>query len=162
MTFLEDIWWNLDEDPGALAGLASTADEVLPFLPSPLPVGRLAHDAVAAASLEAGLLTDGRPSVRLDPARVATAYTGERHFLVDGVAPNWWADLSGFQPTADGWLRTHANYPHHRAALVRALDLPVAADRDQLHAALGRLGSLEAEQRIADAGGIAAAVRTPQ
>src|SRR4051812_45171889 len=162
MTFLDGFWRDLGEDPEVLAGLESTADDVLPFLPSPLPVGRLAHDAVAAASLEAALLADGNPSVRLDPARVATAYTGERHFLVDGVAPNWWADLSGFQPTADGWLRTHANYPHHRAALLAALGLPATAGPDDFRTALAALASLEAERRIARRGGVAAAVRTPE
>src|SRR4051794_41844123 len=131
MTFLDDIWRNLGEEPAALAGPTSTADGVLPLLPSPLPVGRLAHDAVAAAALQAALLAGDRPSVTLDPVRVATAYTGERHFLIDGLAPDWWADLSGFFPTADGWLRTHANYPHHRAALLSALSLPATSGRDE-------------------------------
>jgi crotonobetainyl-CoA:carnitine CoA-transferase CaiB-like acyl-CoA transferase len=33
------------------------------------------------------------------------------------------APLSGFFRTRDGWVRTHANYPHHERALRRALDL---------------------------------------
>ncbi|KFD43879.1 hypothetical protein IU11_07380, partial [Cellulosimicrobium sp. MM] len=40
---------------------------------------------------------------------------------MDGFAP-----LSGFFRTADGWVRTHANYPHHRARLLALLDLPAA------------------------------------
>ncbi|WP_210505590.1 CoA transferase [Naasia sp. SYSU D00057] len=160
--FLPAVLDALGEGRDAARLIRSSGDEVLPLLPSPLPVGRLAHDAVAAAALEAALLigTDPAP-VALDPQRVATAYTGEKHFLRDGVAPDWWADLSGFHPTADGWLRTHANYPHHRAALVRALRLPAESGRDDARAALRALPSLEAEQRIAEVGGVAAAVRTP-
>src|SRR4051812_4314819 len=156
--FLPAFWRALDEHPAALGTLRSDGDAVLPLLPSPLPVGHLAHDAVAAAALEAALLFGEDAPLTLDPQRVATAYTGEKHFLVDGVAPDWWADLSGFQPTSDGWLRTHANYPHHRAALLAALGLPTSAGRDEALAALSSLGGFEAEKRIADAGGVAAAV----
>ena len=38
------------------------------------------------------------------------------------------APLSGFWRAADGWVRTHANYPHHRARLLAALDLPDTGD----------------------------------
>ena len=31
------------------------------------------------------------------------------------------AELSRFAQTADGWIRLHGNYPHHRAALLRVL-----------------------------------------
>ena len=58
--------------------------------------------------------------------------------------------------TADGWIRLHANYPHHRAALLRVLgeDDPLAAAR--------AWNAIELEDAIVAAGGCAAAVRTAQ
>jgi hypothetical protein len=63
------------------------------------------------------------PAVRVREAAVATAFISERHLRVDGRAPTPFAPLSGFWRAADGWVRTHANYPHHRARLLSALDI---------------------------------------
>jgi crotonobetainyl-CoA:carnitine CoA-transferase CaiB-like acyl-CoA transferase len=116
-----------------------------------LPVGALASEAVGFAALAAG---DPVPA----PDRIATAYTSERHFRIDATVPAAWAELSGFWPTRDGWLRTHANYPHHRDRLVAALGIDASAEA--LRARLGELSAVEAEQRIAAAGGVAVAVRS--
>ena len=35
--------------------------------------------------------------------------------------PNKWDDLSADYPTKDGWVRTHANYPHHNAIVRKVL-----------------------------------------
>jgi hypothetical protein len=118
-----------------------------------LPVGALAAEAVRFAAVAGG------DSV-VDPVRVATAYTSERHFRVDGAVPGAWAALSGFWSTGDGWLRTHANYPHHRDRLVGALGIEPSPDA--LTARLAELSALEAEELIVGAGGIAVAVRTEQ
>ena len=45
----------------------------------------------------------------------------------------------------DGWLRTHANFPHHAAALRRAL---AVTDRDTLADALREQPMIEAETAI--------------
>lgn len=155
--FLPAILTALGEDPSSAAEVRSTGDALLPLLPSPLPVGILAHDSVAAVSL---LARPGAGEIRLDPATVATAYTSERHFRLDGALPSAWAPLSGFWPTADGWLRTHANYPHHRDRLLTALRLPAEAAPDHLAARLTETTAEEAEEAIVAANGIAAAVRT--
>ena len=118
-----------------------------------LPVGRLASEAVSFAALAAG---DPLPV----PERVATAYTSERHFRISGSVPGAWAELSGFWPAGDGWLRTHANYPHHRERLVRALGISGSAG--SLRDRLSSLSALEAEELVVAAGGIAAAVRTEE
>ena len=56
-------------------------------------------------------------------------------------------------------MRTHANYPWHRRALLAALG--TSDDPDQLAAAIGALPAEEVEERVYAAGGIAAAVRSP-
>jgi hypothetical protein len=160
--FLSGFWRDLGEDEAALAAVRSDGRKMLPLLPSPLPVGLLAHDAVAAATLEAALAAGETTPFEIDPARVATAYTSERHFRIDGAVPMAWAELSGFWPTQDGWLRTHGNYPHHRIRLLSALGLAEGAGRNEVSRALSDVTALEAERRIVAAGGIAAAVRTPE
>ncbi len=69
-----------------------------------------------------------------------------------------WAPLSGFFAARDGFVRTHANYPHHRERLCRALGIPASAE--DLRERLSGLPALGAEELIGSAGGVAVAVRS--
>ena len=91
------------------------------------------------------------------PARVAASFAAIEHLRVDGREPSGWAPMSGYFPTAEGWVRLHANYPHHAAAITRALG---ASTSDELTNVLGEWTALEAERAITQERGIAAAVRT--
>ena len=105
-------------DPGAL-------------LAAQLPVFALAAGAVAAFTQAANRVRAAagvRPRpVRLDPERIAASFSGDRMLRLSGTPIDGFADLSGFFRARDGWVRTHANYPHHRARLLRALDVPADA-----------------------------------
>lgn len=138
-------------------------------LPARLPVRALARATVAVCSLAAAELAARRgtvpvPTVRVDDAAVGTAFTSERHLRIDGRAPTSFAPLSGFWRTADGWVRTHANYPHHRAHLLSALgiadDAPQEAQANRLAAVARALGAEQVQERVYAAGGLAVAVRT--
>ncbi len=135
-------------------------------LPARLPVLELARATVTACSLaaaELAALRTGRPvpAVRVDDGAVATAFTSERHLRVDGRAGATFAPLSGFWPAADGWVRTHANYPHHRARLLAALGLTEDTGApERLAAVIRALPAGEVEERAYAAGGLAVAVRT--
>ena len=155
-SLLSRIWDCIEEDDLRIP----TATGGMPRLHSRLAVDELLRDSIAAASITAAMLSDGTStSTSLDRDRVRTAVTSERHFRRDGRAPNAWAELSGFWNTADGWLRTHANYPHHRDRLLGAIGLDAGADRDEFAARLLRFEADEAEERIADADGVAVKVR---
>jgi hypothetical protein len=65
--------------------------------------------------------------------------------------------MSGYFRCTDGWLRTHANFPHHAAAPSQALDL---TNRGALADALAELSVIEAETAVRTAGGVAARLRT--
>jgi crotonobetainyl-CoA:carnitine CoA-transferase CaiB-like acyl-CoA transferase len=93
---------------------------------------------------------------------VAASFRGDQLLRVDGRAFPGFAQLSGFFRTRDGWVRTHANYAHHRARLLAALELPVDADRDAVVERLSALDALEVEERVRAHQGIAVAVRTPE
>ncbi|WP_405530865.1 CoA transferase [Streptomyces avidinii] len=131
----------------------------------PLPVRELARATVgvcglAAAELAAvragGGAADVAPPV-VDEGAVATAFVSERHLRVEGRTPVTFAPLSGFWRTRDGWVRTHANYPHHEAALVRALRLS-SATPEAVRAAVAGRTAVEVQERVYGEGGLAVAV----
>lgn len=128
-------------------------------LPATLPVGVLACGSVAAAGL-AGLRLVGGRQVHVDPRQVAVSFRSDQVLRVDGAGVPGFAPLSGFFETADGWVRTHANYPHHRARLLRALELPQRAGRDELVAAMTSLSAQEVEDVVTRDHGIAVRVRS--
>ncbi|MFE3038264.1 CoA transferase [Streptomyces canus] len=130
-----------------------------------LPVQKLARTCVAECTLAAAGLTARRaglaevPVARVDDGAVATAFLSERHLLINGRAPVSFAPLSRFWRTADGWVRTHANYPHHRARLLEALGVP--EDAAAVEAALAERSALAVEEAVYAAGGLAVALRSP-
>jgi crotonobetainyl-CoA:carnitine CoA-transferase CaiB-like acyl-CoA transferase len=136
-------------------------------LPSRLPAEDVAVACTGAALLAAAALhaqrggddgSRGSPVARLDREHVAAAFRSEAHLRIGGQpAGPGFAPLSRFWRAADGWVRTHGNYPWHRAALLRAL--ACADDPDSVAAALAELGAREAEDLVTGAGGVAAAVR---
>src|SRR3954468_8412556 len=95
-------------------------------LPSAFAVDELAVGAVGCVLLAAAELAAARggrrPVATLDAAHVACAFASERRLRRDGrgaasgfAAPSWLA-----APRA-AFIRLHANYPHHRRALLTAL-----------------------------------------
>ncbi|WP_405678454.1 CoA transferase [Streptomyces sp. NBC_01511] len=148
-------------------------------LPSRLPVRQLARASVGVCSLaaaELAALRSGRavPAVRVHEAAVGAAFVSERHLLIDGRAWSPFAPLSSFWRAADGWVRTHANYPHHRARLLAALGIPGGdddgdGDGDEGGGALrerlaGELRSRPArwiQETVFESGGLAVAVAEP-
>ncbi|MBN7794948.1 CoA transferase [Microbacterium esteraromaticum] len=124
-------------------------------LPARLPVGELAARSVAAA----GAALAGTPNSSPDPQRVAAAYRSDRHLLIDGEQPDVWSPLSGFWRTADGWVRTHANYPHHAVALRAGLGLDTHASSDDLRALLAATSTQHAVAAVRARGGLCVPVR---
>ncbi len=136
-------------------------------LPSRLPAEDVAVACAGAALLAAAALhaqrggdcgSRGSPVAQLDRGHIAAAFRSEAFLRVGGEpAGPGFAPLSRFWRAADGWVRTHGNYPWHRAALLRALGC--AGDPESVAAALADLGAREAEDLVTGAGGVAAAVR---
>jgi hypothetical protein len=159
----------LDEAWAAIAGtevpppLELTGAPVEPdVLPSTLPVFPAALACVGTA-LRAAALLGGAPRVTLDPGQLAAAVTSEGWLRINGESlGGGFAPLSRFWPTADGWIRTHANYPWHRAALFLELGLAAGSGPDEVAAVLAQLPGEQVKQRLIDAGGVAAVVRSPE
>ena len=167
MTEINEInsaWSALDGDPSLVSRVSVVARRGA--LEARLPVRELARGCVGACALAAAELAARRgglgevPGVVVDDGAVATAFHSERHLRVDGRAPVNFAPLSRFWRTADGWVRTHANYPHHRVRLLGALG--VRDDVAAVEAALAERSSVEVEEAVYAAGGLAVALRAPK
>ncbi|MFJ7070934.1 CoA transferase [Streptomyces sp. NPDC101115] len=157
-TGTELLWSALGGDPALLDRVGYGG--VSGLLPARLPVMDLARATVAVCSL-AAVERAGLPGrVRVDDGAVATAFVSERHLRVDGRVPVSFAPLSRFWRAADGWVRTHANYPHHRAALLTALG--TADSVEAVAAAIAERKAVEVETAVYAAGGLAVALRTPE
>jgi crotonobetainyl-CoA:carnitine CoA-transferase CaiB-like acyl-CoA transferase len=164
MTQIKYAWSAVGGDPALLPRLSTVVREGA--LPARLPVRELARACVGTCALAAAELGARRaglaevPGVRVDDGAVATAFRSERHLLINGRAPVNFAPLSRFWRTADGWVRTHGNYPHHRTRLLSALGVP--DDPAAMAAALAERSAREVEDAVSAAGGLAVAVRTPE
>ncbi len=123
----------------------------------PLDVEGLALASVGLAAASVDNLLNRSGALRASSIRIAGTFDSLRHLRINGRTPLGFAPLSGFFATSDGWVRTHANYPHHEQRLKAALGASGAEDVGE---ALRRLTAEDAERVIGDAGGIAAAVRT--
>ncbi|MDY7528355.1 CoA transferase [Cryobacterium sp. 10C2] len=141
-------------------------------LSSPLPVADLAADSIAATMLMASLLhlvrtgvRDPRasevPQVSIAPQLVAGTYRSDLLFRWNGSPAPAWAPLSGFFASSDGWVRTHANYPHHEAALRTLLRLDDSVTAETVAHAISRRRALDLEDEAADSGAVISAVRSP-
>ncbi|MFB7497761.1 CoA transferase [Streptomyces sp. NPDC056161] len=165
MNDVQSVWEALGGDPALLPRVSTVAHRET--LDARLPVRELARTCVAACALAAAELGARRaglaevPAVRVDDAAVAAAFHSERLLRIDGRAPVGFAPLSRFWRTADGWVRTHANYPHHRRRLLGALGLPEDASVERVAAVLAERTAADVEERVYDAGGLAVALRTP-
>ncbi len=131
---------------------------------SRLPTATLASDAVAVASLAVNALAaerfGGDPApVVVDRPTVAASFGSEEVLRIDGQPPSVWAPLSGFWRTADGWVRTHANYPHHERALRELLGLADDADPAP---AVAAWRAIDLESAAAERGAIVGAVRSAE
>jgi len=159
---LEECWAALGGDPDAMSGL-----EVLDggaWFGGPLDVDGLALGACGSVLLAAAELAEarglGRPAASVSASHLAVSFVSERHARLRGEPSG-----AGFAPMSrmlrcagGGWARTHGNYPHHEAALCRALG--IGASAGELEAAARSLDAVELESAVVEAGGAAAALRT--
>ncbi|MGK0460379.1 MAG: crotonobetainyl-CoA:carnitine CoA-transferase CaiB-like acyl-CoA transferase [Candidatus Azotimanducaceae bacterium] len=142
-----------------LSACQLTGDE--PLLASSFHVGAMAQGTIAAAALAAGQLAVLRggtmPAIEVELHDAEYECTG--YFELDGRAPDSWAPLSGLYPCADGFVRIHANFDHHRDGALALLGLQYheaatkkTVTKEMVIEALAGVSRLEFETRAAAAG----------
>ncbi|MDM0057987.1 CoA transferase [Variovorax fucosicus] len=133
-----------------------------PVFPSSFAVGTAAQSTIAAAALAACELghVRGTPrqQVAIDMLHAAVECTG--WFSLDGRVPDPWDAFSGLYRCADGHVRIHANFAHHREGALRLLGLdPATAKRSDAEAALLNWRALDFEEAAAQRKLVATALR---
>jgi crotonobetainyl-CoA:carnitine CoA-transferase CaiB-like acyl-CoA transferase len=134
-----------------------------PILPSSFAVGVAAQVPIAAAALAACELGHLRGQPRQDVSVNMThaALECSAWFSLDGLVPNMWDAFSGLYACADGWVRVHTNFAHHRDGALRLMGLdPASATRAQAEGAMKGKSALAFEQAAADAGLVVTALRS--
>ena len=158
---LQNIWATGGLPAEALSHALLTGSD--PVLPSSFAVGTAAQSAIAAAALAACELGhirgQARQNVSVDMQHAALECSG--WFSLDGRVPEPWDKFSGLYRCADGWVRIHANFAHHRDGALRLLGLaPESAQRADAERAMLAWKALDFEQAAADAGLVVAAFRS--
>lgn len=158
----EQLWAALGGSPGTAPQVEFSGPETV--LGSRFDVTGLAAHTVAAATAAVAHLhavhtgTAVRP-VRIDRRAASAAFVSQSLLRPMGWSlPPTWDPLAGDYPTADGWIRLHTNYHHHRDAVVSVLG-PVA-DRAATAAAVAAWAAQDLETAVIEAGGAAAALHT--
>ena len=161
-TFLKQFWLTLK---GSQSELTNVNFEDTPGgLPSRFHVSALASASVACATLAASKVWADRTRSPLKNIRINCQHAGAS-FLSDRIAkPIGWElendsdDFTGNYATADGWIRLHVGYTHHRQAALSILG--TSCDRKEIAAAVAKWQKDPLESKILAAGGCAAALNT--
>ncbi len=154
----EAVWAEMGGDPAAPARLRFAGAG---GLPSTFAVTDMASAAIAVAALSVGELAEAHggeaPAVTVD-RRLASMWFGWSIRPVGWALPPPRDPITGDYLAQDGWIRIHANAPHHRAAAERVLgcqgDAAAAARR------VAEWTKKELEAAVVDAGGCAAEMRS--
>jgi CoA-transferase family III len=160
---LHALWLAAGLETTALQRAVLTGAE--PVLPSSFAVGTAARAGIAAAALaatEIGRQRNGvEQQVTVDMHHAALECC--TWFRIDGRALPVWDKLSGlYRCGSDGSVRIHTNFAHHRDAALRVLGLREGkvTEPAEVRDALQGWNALDFEQAAADAGAVAAALRS--
>jgi len=133
-------------------------------LPSSFHVERAAAASIAASGLVATLVHQarggGEQGVSVDYRHAAAAFHSEHFLKLDGVwMPREPGDIGGLYPMlGGGWVRVHANFPHHRDGVLRLLGC--APTKAAVAEVLSRWDALAFEDAAVAAGLVVTAYRS--
>lgn len=160
---LQALWQAAGMPDEALAQVSLTGAD--PVLPSSFAVGQAAQTSMAAAALAAAeiwhLRGGARQQVSVDMLHAAQECRS--YFRINGVTLDPFDPITGAYRCGDGgWVRIHANFPHHRDGALALLGCPPGegTTRAAVERALARWTAVDFEQAAADAGMVVAAMRS--
>ncbi len=158
-----DLWSLAGGEQAQLEALQ--VDGPAQVLPSVFDVTTAATASVAAAALAIAEFDAARrgtttAAVHVDSRHATLSFRDEKHALIDGKAPEVWADLSGYYETSDGFVQIHANFAHHGERALGALGLAADATRPEVEAVLQGWSRFDAEAEIVANDGICSAFRS--
>lgn len=159
---IETFWSALGGDPGLLDHLGVIGPRHC--LPSPFDVTGLAVGSIGAALLAVLELGSVRartavPSASLHSLHASLAFRSEHYLRPIGFEmAALWDPIAGDYECADGFIRLHTNYAHHRDAALRVLGVP--AEREAVAEVVRTWEGERLESEIRSGGGCAAVYRS--
>jgi crotonobetainyl-CoA:carnitine CoA-transferase CaiB-like acyl-CoA transferase len=159
---LHDLWAAARLDGAALDAIGLPARG--PVLPSSFAVTTAAQSSLGAAALAAVQIgrRRGGPVQRVTIDAEHATLDSLGWFTLNGQAPVAWGKVSGLYRCADGWVRIHANFDHHRDGALRLLGLQPGpqTERAEVSEALHAWRAVDFETAAAEAGLVVAAARS--
>lgn len=135
-----------------------------PKLPTSFKITETASAALAAVGLAVAdlweLRTGRRQTFSIDTGHATASLRSTKYLRLDGAKVNTERNtVMGMYPTRDGrWSYLHCNFPNHRAAAMKVLNVP--EERRAVAEAVARRDGLELEEAIIAAGGAGGMVRS--
>jgi len=135
-----------------------------PLLPTPFRITETAAAALAAVGLAVAdlweLRTGRRQSLSIDTGHATASLRSTSYLRLDGEKVRTERnDVMGMYPARNGrWSYLHCNFPNHRAAALKVLNVP--EQRPAVAKAVADWDALELEEAIIAAGGAGGMVRS--
>ncbi|MFT6581212.1 MAG: CoA transferase [Alphaproteobacteria bacterium] len=135
-----------------------------PLLPTSFKITETASATLAAMGLAVSdlweLRTGERQTFSIDTGHATASLRSTKYLRLDGAKVNTERNpVMGMYPTQDGrWSYLHCNFPNHRAAAMKVLNVPEA--RRAVTEAVAKWKALELEEAIIAAGGAGGMVRS--
>ncbi len=135
-----------------------------PKLPTSFKITETASAALAAVGLAVSdlweLRTGKRQSLSIDTGHATASLRSTKYLRLDGAKVNTERNtVMGMYPTRDGrWSYLHCNFPNHRAAAMKVLNVP--EERHAVAEAVAQWDALDLEEAIIAAGGAGGMVRS--
>lgn len=133
---ISHLWKSLGLPDQALDSLQ--IDENGDYYSSSFKVDHLAHATVALSALAAALFWSTRtgnavPTVSVAKEHACAEFISERLYTLDGKKlPSPFGTIGGLHKTADGHVRMHDGFPHHRANALKVLGLEPDVSREEV------------------------------
>jgi crotonobetainyl-CoA:carnitine CoA-transferase CaiB-like acyl-CoA transferase len=135
-------------------------------LPSSFKLGHLAQSSISLSALTAALFHSRRvggaiPKVIVALQHACVEFKAERLYSIAGAEkPALWGPIGGLHKTADGYVRIHDGFPHHREGAKKLLGCSESADRAEVASKALEWKAVELETAAVEAGLPIAALRS--
>lgn len=135
-----------------------------PLLPTPFKITETVSAALAAVGLAVAdlweLRTGRRQHLSIDTGHATASLRSTKYLRLDGAKVRTERnDVMGMYPARNGrWSYLHCNFPNHRAAALKVLNVP--EERSAVAKAVANWDALELEEAIIAAGGAGGMVRS--
>ncbi|KAI0542792.1 CoA-transferase family III [Xylaria digitata] len=161
LDIVTEIWTHLALPPSALSSLSLPEASALtrPAVPSSFKIGHLAQSTIALSALGAAAAAQSSlvPHTTVPLRHALLEFQSERLYTLAGDSPaETWGPVGGLHPTADGFVRIHDAFPHHRRGALALLGLPeTCTDRDAVSERTRLWESVELETVAVERKGLA-------